>query len=383
MTENPNRNGALRIVHCFRAPVGGLFRHVLDLAGEQARRGHDVGIICDSTSGGELAASQLAALQPSCSLGVHRVPIGRFPGAGDIRAAFTIRAILRDAQPDIVHGHGAKGGVYARLLPVRGRDGQRAATAYTPHGGSLNYKPGTPISRFFLGVEGMLSARTGVFLFESAYGRDVFHERVCIPRGAERVVHNGVRPEDFVPLAFDEDATDLLFLGELREVKGIDVLIEALLLLRRERDCRPTLTIVGSGALEDELKRQAAPLGDQVRFVPAEPARRAFARGRCVVVPSRAESLPYVVLEAAALARAVIATDVGGIHEIFGPLRDRLIEAGNAEVLAARIADCMCDRPAWEQMGRELKSRIETHFSLGTMTDGVLEGYAAARLPQR
>jgi len=38
----------MRILHCLRAPVGGLFRHVLDLAEEQAKRGHDVGIIADS-----------------------------------------------------------------------------------------------------------------------------------------------------------------------------------------------------------------------------------------------------------------------------------------------------------------------------------------------
>ncbi len=39
----------MRILHCLRAPVGGLFRHVLDLAEEQAKRGHDVGILADST----------------------------------------------------------------------------------------------------------------------------------------------------------------------------------------------------------------------------------------------------------------------------------------------------------------------------------------------
>ena len=42
----------LRIVHCFRSPVGGLFRHVRDLAGAQLAAGHDVGIVCDSNTGG-------------------------------------------------------------------------------------------------------------------------------------------------------------------------------------------------------------------------------------------------------------------------------------------------------------------------------------------
>jgi hypothetical protein len=43
---------SLRIVHCFRSPVGGIFRHVRDLAEEHAKAGHQVGILCDSTTGG-------------------------------------------------------------------------------------------------------------------------------------------------------------------------------------------------------------------------------------------------------------------------------------------------------------------------------------------
>jgi hypothetical protein len=68
----------MRILHCLRAPVGGLFRHVLDLAEEQAKRGHDVGILAARTED-SLTASKLAALAPILSLGVHRIAINRQP----------------------------------------------------------------------------------------------------------------------------------------------------------------------------------------------------------------------------------------------------------------------------------------------------------------
>ena len=69
----------LRILHATRAPVGGIFRHILDLANGQADRGHHVGIIADSLTGGERAEQALAEIAPRLKLGVHRLAIRREP----------------------------------------------------------------------------------------------------------------------------------------------------------------------------------------------------------------------------------------------------------------------------------------------------------------
>ena len=98
------------------------------------------------------------------------------------------------------------------------------------------------------------------------------------------------------------------------------MLIEALAILKSSG--RPvTATIVGEGPDDSKLKAQAERRGlaEEVRFVGFRPAREAFAMGRMLVIPSRAESLPYVVLEAAAAGVPIIATEVGGVPEIFGP----------------------------------------------------------------
>ena len=73
-----------RILHVFRAPLGGLFRHVLDVARAQAERGHDVGVFCDSNTGGERADQVLAELSPLLTLGVTRVPMLRNPSPTDM-----------------------------------------------------------------------------------------------------------------------------------------------------------------------------------------------------------------------------------------------------------------------------------------------------------
>jgi glycosyltransferase involved in cell wall biosynthesis len=108
-------------------------------------------------------------------------------------------------------------------------------------------------------------------------------------------------------------------------------------------------------------------------------ARDAFALGRAMVVPSRAESLPYVVLEAAGARIPMVATNVGGIPEIFGPYRERLIPPDDPEALAdalfrthtAPIAQLRADAD-------RLAAFVATRFSLAGMADGVIAGYREA-----
>jgi len=74
----------LRILHVTRTPVGGIFRHILDLANGQVDRGHHVGIVADSLTGGERAEAALAEIAPRLKLGVHRFAIHREPFPTDV-----------------------------------------------------------------------------------------------------------------------------------------------------------------------------------------------------------------------------------------------------------------------------------------------------------
>ena len=218
----------LNILHVFRAPVGGLFRHVLDLTREQTARGHRVGLIADSRTGGTRGDDALRLLEPSLALGLTRIPMRRHANPGDLFALAHVVRRAAQAQADVVHGHGAKGGAYARLSFGT----KRAVRAYTPHGGSLLFGHDTLAGKFYLATERLLMLRGDLFLFESAYSADIFRGKIGNPRGLVRIVHNGVSPAEFEPIVTKPDATDLVFMGELRPVKGIDVLIDAIARLR-------------------------------------------------------------------------------------------------------------------------------------------------------
>jgi glycosyltransferase involved in cell wall biosynthesis len=364
----------LKILHVLRAPVGGLFRHVVDLASGQAVRGHRVGIVADAVTGGPRAEAILADLSPRLALGITRVPMSRSIGARDLAAVAHVSQRIAESRPDIVHGHGAKGGAYARLA---GRGG--AVRAYTPHGGSLHYRWGTPSGFVYLGLEAALLRRTDLFLFESAYSRDIFSRKVGDPGPRARVVHNGVAPGEFGPIQPDPQAADLVFVGELRLLKGVDVLIDAIALL--ERAGRPLKSVIvgdGPDRTRFEAMVRDAALGDTVRFVGAKPARAAFALARLLIVPSRAESLPYIVLEAAAAGMPMIATGVGGIPEIFGPDAKALIRPGDPAALAQAIDRAVTEREAGHAVAARLQQRLRTSFSTDAMTDAILAAYGDA-----
>ena len=366
---------ALKILHVLRAPVGGLFRHVVDLVQGQVARGHHVGIIADSTTGNARSREVFAALAPMLALGVMLTPIQRPFGPQDLAAGWHVTKRVRRAEPDVIHGHGAKGGAFARLVPAA----KPAIRAYTPHGGSLLLDHASRTGKAYLALERILMMRGDLYLFESAYSARIFDDKIGQPSGLVRVVHNGVAQPEFSPVALAPYATDIVFLGEFRPVKGIELLIEAIAQLKRE-DLPLSATLVGEGpelpALTAQVERTG--LSGAIRFAPPMPARAAMALGRLMVIPSRAESLPYVVLEAAAAGKPLITTTVGGIPEIYGPLSNGLVRPGDARALADAIGNAIRqpDTIAWAT--QELRARVAAAFSVETMVDDVLVGYEQA-----
>lgn len=370
----------LRILQVMRAPVGGLFRHVADLTRELAAQGHEIGIVVDSLANDAQTESKLAALTPFAGLGIHRFAMPRVLGRGDLVTPLAVRRLARQLDIDVLHGHGAKGGFYARLARI----GQRRRIAvYTPHGGVLHFPAASQSGRIFHRLERGLMAQTAAIIFESAFARQSYGALIGQPSCPSPVIHNGLSPDEFVPVAADVDAADFVFVGELRDLKGIHVLIDALAGVRRPDDVPATLVMAGDGPGRAALVAQIAQRGlqDRVELAGAQPARAMFARGRCAVVPSLAESLPYVVLEAAAAQLPVISTRVGGIPEIFGPTADRLIPAGDAIALQQAMQHVLDDPQAAATEMQSRLSHVAEAFSLARMA-GAIEALYLALSPK-
>jgi glycosyltransferase involved in cell wall biosynthesis len=365
----------LRILHAVRAPVGGIFRHILDLANGQAERGHHVGLVADSLTGGERAAAALAEIAPRLKLGVHRLAIRREPHVTDALVWNRFMRLIRSLNPDVLHGHGAKAGAFVRTKGAS----KGFIRVYTPHGGSLHYPLSTTKGVLYSRMERTLMNRTDLFLFESAFARDTYQRTIGMPSGLVRCVFNGVTADEFDPVAKAEDATDIVYVGEFRHIKGADLLVDAVARLRG--DGRPvTLTLAGDGEETGALKAQIQRLGlgEAVRFIGHVKARYGFSKGSLLVVPSRGDSMPYVVIEAAAAGIPMVAANVGGIPEIFGTHTDALFAPNIVTAMAAAIEIALEDPAAALERAKSLRERIFQHFSQKAMVAGVLAGYRDA-----
>jgi glycosyltransferase involved in cell wall biosynthesis len=220
---------------------------------------------------------------------------------------------------------------------------------------------------------------TDLFLFESEFARNTYQRTVGIPKGVVRCVFNGVTADEFDPVIKAADATDVVYVGEFRHIKGADLLIDAVARLRADR--RPvTLTLAGDGEELEALKAQIQRLGltEAVRFIGHVKARYGFSKGSLLVVPSRGDSMPYVVIEAAAAGIPMVAAKVGGIPEIFGSHTDALFPPNIVATMADAIETALEDPAAALARAKSLRERIFLHFSQKAMVEGVLAGYRDA-----
>ncbi|SIP90400.1 Glycosyltransferase involved in cell wall bisynthesis [Rhizobium sp. RU35A] len=372
MTARP-----LRIIHCFRSPVGGIFRHVRDLVEEHAAAGHQVGILCDSSTGGTHEEKLFKAIAPRLALGLTRLPIRRSIAPSDLAALYRSYRHIKSLRPDVLHGHGAKGGVVARLIgSVLRVNRYCVARLYSPHGGSLHYDRSRPAGQVVLRLERLQERFTDSLVFVCDYEQRTYAAKVGKPRAPARVIYNGITDSEFSPVTTAPQGADFLYIGMMRDLKGPDVFIEAFAETERTVGRPLSAVMVGDGPDQQRYRKMIveAGLGRRIRVEDAMPARTAFSLARTVVVPSRAEAMPYIVLEALAAEKPVIASRVGGIPEVLGVDSAALATPGDARDLARRMTDVLID-PDWQARVMPRPEEFRATFSASAMAGQMLGLY--------
>lgn len=201
---------------------------------------------------------------------------------------------------------------------------------------------------------------------------------------AERLitVYNGIEPTGPVEPTRLADGPTILEVARLAEVKGQRALIAAVAQLEA------TAVLVGTdlerdGAYEAELRAEVNRLGVEGRVVFAGqrddvPALVAGCDIFCL--PSRAEGLPLVALEAMAHGKPVVATAVGGTPEVVvDGVTGLLVPPGDADALRAALADLLADPERARRLGVAGRDRVRTSFSASATDARILRIYEEGR----
>ena len=184
-----------------------------------------------------------------------------------------------------------------------------------------------------------------------------------------RIIHCGVLPEAYdrpkTPPAPDQ--LRLLFVGRLSPIKGVRILIEALAHVQRDHP-GVTLTLVGDGEDRAILEDLARPLGDAGTFAgfkSQEEVADALVAADVLVLPSFAEGLPVVLMEALASRTPVICTQLAGVGELVEHgVSGYIVPAGDAEGLAHAVSQMAADPERRASMGDAGRARVLAEFDI-------------------
>jgi len=286
----------------------------------------------------------------------------------DAAAFFSLIRLIRQERPRIVHTHTSKAGFLGRWAAWLCRV---PIIVHTPHGHVFWGYFGPCRTRLFIALE-RWTARITTMLVMLTEREKADHLRFRIaPEEKFTVIHSGVDLSRFRPdparaataraaLGIPAEALLLATVGRLTAVKGQVTLIRAIAKCLQQGE-RVFLLILGEGELRSHLEALSAELGiaEAVRF-PGWRSDVASVIDACDIfcLPSLNEGMGKAIVEAMAMGKPVIASDVGGIPDLVVPGENGiLVPPGDSNTLAKAIVN-LRDHPEMRvNMGEQGKKK--------------------------
>lgn len=184
--------------------------------------------------------------------------------------------------------------------------------------------------------------------------------------GRIAVVHCGIDPAAYTPAPLPAGGPHLVAIGRFAAQKGFTLLIEAM--AQTTPDAR--LVLVGDGEMRGQIEAAVAQhgLAGRVTLIGWQDeagVARALADATALILPSFAEGLPVVLMEAMAMGRPVIATAIAGVPELVVPDVGWLVPAGDATALADAIAALAATPPGrLAEMGAAARARVTARHDI-------------------
>ncbi|MEX0744690.1 MAG: glycosyltransferase family 4 protein [Phycisphaeraceae bacterium] len=281
---------------------------------------------------------------------------------------------MRQLEVDHLHNHFANSSCTVAMLAAHVA---AVPFSFTMHGPAIFFEP----HRWRID-EKMRRARFVACI--SMYCRSqamIFAQPAAWPR--LHVIHCGVEPQCYLTVRHTEPGSRLLFVGRLARVKGLAVLLEAMRAIV-QRCANVRLTLVGDGEERSILEQQVREMGlaAHVQFVgyrSSDEVGELLRQTDVFVLPSFAEGVPVVLMEAMATGLPVVATRIAGVAELVTDgVSGHLVAPGDAPSLADRVAELLDDAALRQRMGEAGRATVEQSFNVSTETKRLHELFMGA-----
>jgi len=372
----------VRVLHVVRPAVGGMRAHVLQLIVGLRAFGFDSELACPGDS--ELIHDALEA-----SVVVHPISIvGPLHPLRDPLAISDLVRVIRDRRPSLIHAHGSKAGLLAR---VAARLSGGVPTIVTVHNQVLYGGISSIVRGVYLRAERWLSRSTARVIAVSEVLRREQVEVFGLPENLVVCIYNGIDPSPFVAggdrvaarrrLGMPEDAAAFGLAARFAPQKAHVQLVEAAIRVL-ERDGQAWAVLAGDGPLLEtaKTKARASRVRDRILFPGFQTDMPGFLAALDVYCSAAvAEGLGIATIEAMAAGLPVVATAVGGTPEVVEEgVTGLLVPAGRPQALADALSPLLRDAVARKKMGAAGQARALELFSEARMLERTAAVYREA-----
>ena len=305
----------------------------------------------------------------------------------DIKAMAQFWSVLRQLQPDILHTHNPKPGVYGRIL---GRLAGVPIVVNTVHGLYAAPDSSLPKKAVVYGLEAVAARFSDLELVQSPEDVELLSRYRIAPASKLRLLGNGVDLRRFRPeaaagsgramrreLGIDDDELVVGFVGRLVAEKGMTELIEMTELIGK----RARVVVAGppdpdkGDAVGVELQQRAVAAG--IDFIGMRTDIEAFYGALDVfVLPSYREGFPRAAMEAAASGLPVVASDIRGCRQVVDHgVNGFLVPVRNGETLAKAVLELLDDPELRSRLGAASVEKARAEFDEENVVRIVMSSY--------
>lgn len=296
----------------------------------------------------------------------------------NVRGFWQLRKILREGMFDIVHTHTSVGGFLGRIAA---KSVGIPCVIWTIHGWAFNYSYGTFVQRrFFKTIEKFLDRFTDHYVAVSRNMLEVGIQTRVTTSEKVSVIYHGIEADKYEirdrhsslrkELGIGEDIPIVGNIGRIEPQKAVDDFLKAAKSVKNQIPNAKFL-VVGDGPLRNDMERLSIQLGIEgdVIFTGWKKNVKEYMDVMDVVcIPSLWEALPFLLLEAMAMKKPIVATSVGGIPEVVDNGKTGiLIPPSRPEDMARAIINLIGNKRIAEEMGEAGKQRVRQLFSIEQM----------------